>query len=38
LLYVPEVGLALSAFSGVILWFWMILVARRFLQFARNAV
>jgi hypothetical protein len=37
LLYVPEVGLALSAFSGVILWIWMILVARRFLQLARHS-
>lgn len=37
LLYVPVVGLALSAFSGVILWFWMIAVARRFVQLARDA-
>ena len=33
-LYVPAVGLALSAFSGVILWVWFILIARRFFQLA----
>lgn len=35
LLYIPEYGLALSAFSGVILWVWMISVGRRLLQLAR---
>lgn len=35
LLYLPTIGLALSALAGVILWFWMILLARRFLQLAR---
>lgn len=34
LLYVPEVGVMLSAFSGLILWVWMILVSRRLLQLA----
>jgi len=36
-LYVPAVGLALSAFSGVILWVWFILIARRFFQLARTS-
>jgi hypothetical protein len=36
-LYVPTVGLALSAFSGVILWVWFILIARRFFQLARTS-
>jgi hypothetical protein len=30
--YVPVVGLAVSAFSGVILWVWYLLIARRFLR------
>ena len=34
-LYVPGIGLALSAFSGVVLWLWLILVARRLLQLGR---
>jgi len=38
LLYVPEFGLTLSALSGVILWFWMILIARRFFQLSRQEV
>jgi hypothetical protein len=38
LLYVPEVGVALSAISGVILWLWMILVSRRLLQLARSEI
>lgn len=37
LLYVPEIGIALSAFSGLILWVWMILVSRRLLQLAHTA-
>jgi hypothetical protein len=36
-LYVPAVGLALSALSGVILWVWFILIARRFLQLGRTS-
>jgi hypothetical protein len=36
LLYVPRIGLALSAFSGVILWMWMIFLSRRLLQLARQ--
>ena len=35
LLYAPEIGIAMSALSGVILWVWMILVSRRLLQLAR---
>lgn len=31
-LYLPVIGLGLSAFSGVVLWIWMIMVARRLLQ------
>lgn len=34
-LYVPTVGLAISAFSGVILWVWYILITRRFFHLAR---
>jgi hypothetical protein len=34
-LYVPVVGLGLSALSGVVLWVWLILLARSFLQMAR---
>jgi hypothetical protein len=36
-LYVPAVGLALSALSGVILWVWFILIARRFFQLGRTS-
>jgi hypothetical protein len=36
-LYVPAVGLVLSAFSGVILWVWFILIARRFFQLGRTS-
>jgi hypothetical protein len=36
LLYVPEVGVALSALSGVILLVWMVLVSRRLLQLAHT--
>jgi hypothetical protein len=35
-LYLPVVGLAVSAFSGLILWVWMVMVARRLLQLARD--
>jgi hypothetical protein len=35
-LYIPTVGLALSAFSGVVLWVWFILIGRRLLQLARQ--
>jgi hypothetical protein len=37
LLYVPRIGLALSAFSGVILWVWMIFVSRQLFQLARQS-
>ena len=33
-LYLPTVGVAISAFSGVILWAWYLLIARKFLQLA----
>ncbi|HSJ45550.1 MAG TPA: hypothetical protein VK923_12775 [Euzebyales bacterium] len=33
--YLPTVGLALSAFAGVILWVWYLLIARRFFQLGR---
>ena len=36
-LYVPTVGLALSAFSGIVLWVWFILISRRFFQLSRAA-
>jgi hypothetical protein len=35
-LYVPTVGVSISAFSGVVLWVWYILIARRFLQLGRG--
>lgn len=38
LLYVPEIGVTLSALSGLILWVWMILVSRRLFQMARTEV
>jgi hypothetical protein len=31
-LYLPVVGLAVSALSGLVLWVWMVMVARRLLQ------
>jgi hypothetical protein len=34
--YLPTVGLAISAFSGVVLWAWYLLVARRFFQLGRG--
>jgi len=33
--YLPTVGLALSAFAGVILWVWYLLIARRLFQLSR---
>lgn len=33
-LYLPTVGVAISAFSGLILWVWYLLIARKFLQLA----
>jgi hypothetical protein len=33
--YLPEVGLAVSAFSGLILWAWYVLIGLRFLKLAR---
>lgn len=38
LLYVPRIGIALSAASGVILWFWMVGVSRRLLQLSDMSV
>lgn len=35
-LYLPVVGLGLSAFAGVVLWVWLILVARGFFHLARG--
>jgi hypothetical protein len=35
-LYLPEIGLAISALSGVILWAWFILIARPFLRIGRK--
>jgi F0F1-type ATP synthase assembly protein I len=35
-LYLPTVGLALSAFSGLVLWAWYLLIARRFFQLGRS--
>jgi len=34
--YLPTVGLALSAFAGVILWVWYLLIARRFFRLGRG--
>jgi hypothetical protein len=34
--YLPTVGLAVSAFSGVVLWAWYLLVARRFFRLGRS--
>ena len=31
-LYLPTVGVAISAFSGLVLWAWYLLLARKFLQ------
>jgi Domain of unknown function (DUF4386) len=31
-LYLPTVGVAISAFSGLVLWVWYLLLARKFLQ------
>lgn len=31
-LYLPTVGVAISAFSGPLLWAWYLLIARKFLQ------
>lgn len=36
-LYMPTVGLAISAFSGIVLWVWFGLVARDFLRLGRSA-
>jgi hypothetical protein len=33
--YLPTVGLAISAFSGVVLWVWYLLITRRFLRLGR---
>jgi hypothetical protein len=34
--YLPTVGLAISAFSGVVLWIWFGLIARDFLRLSRT--
>lgn len=36
-LYLPRVGVVVAAASGVVLWFWYILLARRLLRLARAA-
>jgi hypothetical protein len=36
LLYVPEIGIALSALSGLILWIWMVGVSRALLKLAHR--
>ena len=33
-LYLPTVGVAISAFSGLVLWAWYLLMARKFLRLA----
>jgi hypothetical protein len=35
-LYLPTVGLTVSAFSGLVLWAWYLLVARRFFRLERG--
>lgn len=35
-LYLPTVSVALAAFSGLVLWVWYILIARRLFQLARE--
>ena len=35
--YIPRVGLAISAFSGIVLWIWYLLIGRRLLQLAKEA-
>ena len=35
-LYFPVVGLGLSALAGVVLWVWLVMIARRLLQLART--
>jgi hypothetical protein len=34
--YLPKVGLAVSAFSGVVLWVWYIAITRSFLKLGRS--
>jgi hypothetical protein len=36
-LYLPTVGLTVLALSGLVLWAWYLLIARRFLQLARRS-
>jgi Domain of unknown function (DUF4386) len=36
-LYLPTVGLTVSAFSGLVLWSWYLLVARRFFRLERGS-
>jgi hypothetical protein len=35
--YLPTIGLAISALSGVVLWIWFALIARDFLRLSRTA-
>jgi hypothetical protein len=35
--YIPTVGLAISAFAGVVLWLWYILIIPKFFRLARSA-
>src|SRR6266508_3978565 len=35
-LYLPTVGVAISAFSGVVLWAWYLLIARRFFRLGHS--
>jgi len=37
-LYLPVVGLGMSAFAGVILWVWLVFLARRFFQLSVDPV
>lgn len=34
-LYIPKIGLSLAAFSGVVLWIWYILIARKLYQLGK---
>jgi hypothetical protein len=36
-LYLPTVGLAISACSGLVLWVWYLLLARRLFRLARRS-
>jgi Domain of unknown function (DUF4386) len=36
-LYLPTIGLSISAFSGLVLWAWYLLIARRFFRLERRS-